>query len=1497
MTKSYKFFVAVIALLLICTVAFGASKAFAEPPLKDRIDVIDVGKFQPKELYSDGIVDRNNSEMEIIGYLETTELMFSESLWTDTNGDGVVSLGSEVYAHENAVVDTISRESGYPILDIGREDYYIVPFSNYAQFDEAVIPQFYMSNNDDTASLVDNNSYWLDTENYVLYIKKAVVDNNNKEGDLDIRAEVVQVVENIDTTTKSLGIFTVFNEDIDNTHGLYANTPNQVYHQAFKNWYYYGLEYVLVQPEQLAYVDDNCLEVYINGNLVDDDVWYYDVSNGKMYINCDAMFTNDIIVKFNTINEPSANQVSLQALQAGSMGQAGANDLPTLKEKMGNTKNLFLSNITFTEEPKVGDYDQCNSTAKVGYKQGSTKCTTDGLGSALGTLCDTTLIDAQCEKIMASPTWDGDYVKGGTLAMQGSGTATYGRISYNLALAEYYKRQGNMEKHKQYLNDALTTTENYLANNSGYRSNWYVPMGSVAANRYVYITGRTGSLSGSFLGGTINNETEGYALFDMSCCLMTKPFSGAVTNGTFIDWNDRGDNWWVAECTIVDIDQTAREMIVCAWSAAWHSEGHNQKVLGFSRIPYTYDSDGYIQFAKENQDGELLAGAVYEIKGISDPNFSEIVTTTDAQVTIQLPLGEYQLIEKVPPIGYIKESAPSTFEVTAAHSETHNALQVTVTDRKQVVNGTLTVYDEPAYYNNINTSKQFIPVPGVKFDLYDADGRPIITGLETNANGVISFSFNAIDTYNKGYPYLLQTSTVNNYRMGDDCVNKIIIKPDDDGEWADTSGSDKTWGQGKYHLEPRQMAQIKSQVKDYDLTFGEDTRDTPAVYAPTDGPSQLHKGDAAYVSTIGAQYKLIAKSDLFLGYNSEGNAVTIPSGTRLTVCDDPTSTPNAANATSNPGKYKQAGSFQCSDVITSKEDGGKAYVSAYTVKVAGDNNLYPLPNGAYQWELIEPSDGFAFQNDKQSLSWKNSKTAISVPWEGLTTTKLVISGTDPVIEVRQRVQIQLYVKYYTDDFRIANDEYVLTQHASDFYTLAEDELAIIDPEKIPSFGGAVKPNYRDPQSSMHTKVTKTVLSNRIKVDKTSTEKMTVKEGGEQVLYVQSEGLIANSIYELVNVTTIVDIKTGEAIIPQVLGKYMVTDANKEGAILMTKLGSEQFNTNDIIDEPFMSQVVVNTTGGQVSVSDLPNGIYVLRCLGAPNSYEAELAVANDMVPETQWTENTSDVAVLTVNTSTLLHKQKDWPDVTPQIAPDPSKPVGPSDDLPEQIDLPSDPTQIPTVTVEWVQKNQKNIAYRITDTVNITVDKDNKVEYDVQDKLPTTFAMFINNPNVRDQQETPTNWYTYEMGFYYEIPESAVPAAEKTRLTEAGQNAEDKLYEIDIEQTYIKVGDKYAKKFDTNVPNADDYIGKHIVLNPDSEGYNDNMSTVKTHHATISGALYNTKWLNDMLTQNADHEFDIFVVTRAKHHILSFDTQEYVKTFPSTAGILRIKVRELINLD
>lgn len=1478
-SKSYKFFVAVIALVLLCTVAFGASKAFAEPPLKDRIEILGTGKFQPSELYDDGIVDRNDSEVNIIGWLETTELMFSESLWTDYNNDGTIELNDVYLQEEVTVVDAISRESGYPILDIGKNDYYIVPFVNYLQFDEAVITQFQLSHNNDNASLVEKNTYWFDNNTCILYIRKDLVDNNYANDDLDIRAELVQIVEDIDTTTKQLGLFTTFNEDIDNTYGLYSTTPNEVSHQVFKDWHFYGLEYTLIPPEKLAYVSASNLEVYINGNIIEDDAWYYDETNGKIHINCNAYTTEYIIVQINKLNTPNSSQIALQSLQSGNMGQAGANDLPVLKEKMGNMQNLFLKNITFTEEPHVGDYDQCNSTASVSYYNGSIG-KVSGLGNALGTLCDTGLIKTECKKILDNnPVWKGNYVASGTLSMQNGHLYDMGAISYNLALSEYYKRAGDINNQNKYMADALNATETYLADHSGgFRSDWYVPMSSTdyKSNREVYISGRTGTLSTTFLGGTINNEVDGYALFDMSCCFMAKPFSNnVVNNGTFIDWNQSGDNWWCAECTIVDINESTKELIVCAWSAAWHepkADTHNQKVLGFSRIHYTFDSNGFVHFSKLNEDGEHLPGAVYLIKGVTDTTFEQTVTSTDSYVEVELPIGKYTLTEVTPPLGYIKNTTPVTFEVTANHSEPNTAYQLVVKDEKQKVNCTLTVYDKASVANNVDKNR-WQPLKDVQFSLYTEGGKPVpeCANLKTNDNGVITFSFDALN----GNHYLIQTGTIDGYVIDEHCKKIIPIN----GTWADTTGEHKTWS--AEHYEPRQRGQIISQVIDYDLHENGKGITTPAVF----DRELIPEKNAGYVETKNAEYQLITQEDIFLGYRNKNDPIIIESGTALTICDDPASLPNDWDADLNTLKrdyhsYKSASNFNATTQIKSKEndDGTHAYVSAYTVAYEG--KMYPLPNGQYKWKLVSPSNGYTLP-EKATSNYQTRFTDISLPWGGYDTEIVCIEKDDPVFEVRQRISIKLFVKYYEKDGRLALKEHVESVYANEWITLKEDAPA-----------GSANRLGQDGGLEGRKSITKTMLSTSAIPTKTSTERAIVKQKGDTVLTVQSKGMVANSVYELIAVERIIDIESGKSIeAGTILGKFLVTDANNEGTITLKSMGTNEFvsSTGNQINT-----VVVKALDGTVCTSELPNGVYELKCIGLPAGYNKELAVADDIVITANWDKNQTQLGTRNTTTTTMLYKTPEEVQPEPVVAPDPTEDTTPDDstpdDIPDQIDLPEDPTQIPIVDIDWVDDNQFNIAYRITDTVNI-IQHDNGITYEVQDKLPTTFAFYMNNDFVRDidpnlQFET----YTYEVAYYYEISAAEYENALKNADTDTSDT-------IDIEKTYIKLGNNvYAKKFEMNDSTKDDYIHQHIKLNPNSPGYNGSITSMK-HNATISGALCNTVWLNKQLTKQTDHQFNVYIVTKTTVWIESFDGQLYDHPQPERLGILKIKQRELINLD
>lgn len=1484
-TKSYKFFVAVIALVLICTVAFGASKAFAEPPLKDRVEILGTGSFKPSELYNDGLIDRNDSEITVVSWLPTTELMFSEMLWKDTDDNGVIELTQDVYSHESFYTETLSRETGYPICDIGKGDYYIIPLSHYLDFEDSVIVQCQISKDNDEASLANTNKYWLDADNAILYLQKEWVDSSLDGKDLDLRAEVIRVAEDINTVTKKLGIFTVFDEDIDNTYGLYNSTPNEIYHQPFKDWAFYGLEYTLVQPDKLAYVTADNLDVFVNGLLLEKDQWYYDATNGRIAVNCDAYTTRDIIVKFNKIENPDSSQIALQTLQAGNMGQAGENDMATLKSVMGTMKSQFLTNITFTEMPQVGNYDVLNSTGTLRYDANG-KCTTSIMDAAPGYACDTTTINTEAQKVVDRLGLVDGYVQGnGTIAMSLGAVSTaakqyaIGRISYNLALAEYHRGDA---QHSVYLSNAVTAIENYfsgegpdISEKGAWTTKWNVP----GCGRSVYIAARTGTLSTTFVGGTIDNTTEGYAMFDMICCEMAKPWDLPYE----VDGGDFPGTQWVAQATIVDVDTKSKDLIICAWSASWHDVSvphiNKQKIMGFTRVPYTYDSDGYIQFSKKNEKGENLAGAIYHITGITDPTYFKAVTTTDAQIIIQLPIGEYMLTEYQPPYGYAKTNTSQKFVVTADHAEESTALQLTVEDTPQKVNGTLTVYDKPAYYNG----SKFIPVEGVQFDLYDENGNKVQSNLKTDKDGKITFEFNAID----GNHYLLQSHTVTNYAMDADCEKKIMVQPSS-GTWADTTGEHKTWE--SYHLEPRQIAQIVSQVLDLDLT--ENGRPTPAVLSEQSADQlsvMLGELDIGYVSTIGAVYNLYTTEDIFLGYDPSNKAIVVDEGTRLKVCWSSSSVPNALGQP-DQFKYKKANNkLRAEFNVPSVLKDGHSYVSAYTVRNPfdeNDTNLYPLPNGSYEWRLVTPSKGYALDADNpNSVSAKNSTTSISLPWEGPTTKTRIITADDPVIEVRQRAVLNLYVKSYTVSGRNSQKGYELSQYSQPQTVVKDKGLAVLDSTKLN------KKNVKNYKDFFLPHILKTVETNAQQIGSTSADTIQVYDKNDIVLEVEAVDKVNNAVYELINLWPIVDIETGQTIDAMtVLGTYQV----QNGHLQVTKLGSNSFVSTSA-NKTYGAVEVKTVDKKHIVTSDLPNGVYMFRVLHLPSEYISEMAAADDVVDEpTAWTKNNFNDELLEAHLGTYLWKRDPDTDPQPKVAPDPTPgdpddptPDTPPDGIPPQIDLPEDPTEIPTVEIDWVDKNFRNIAYRITDTVNITV-VDGVTTYDVQDKLPTTFAFYLDNNLIRDTQEAPLGKYTYEMSFYYEIPADEYNKAP----------AADKSSGVDITKTYIQTGvNSYAKKFEMNDGAANDYIGKHILLNPDSAGYNGNMTTIKTHNATISGALYNTKWLNDKLTENTDHEFDVYVVTRATYEVKSINGKIHETVYESHAGVLRIKVRELINLD
>jgi hypothetical protein len=127
------------------------------------------------------------------------------------------------------------------------------------------------------------------------------------------------------------------------------------------------------------------------------------------------------------------------------------------------------------------------------------------------------------------------------------------------------------------------------------------------------------------------------------------------------------------------------------------------------------------------------------------------------------------------------------------------------------------------------------------------------------------------------------------------------------------------------------------------------------------------------------------------------------------------------------------------------------------------------------------------------------------------------------------------------------------------------------------------------------------------------------------------------------------------------------------------------------------------------------------------------------------------------DTDNIIPVAPDLPDGDPDDDPDdPDDPDNPSDPGDEDDpDNPDDPDDIPIVDPDWIDKNDKNIAYRVSDSDNVQSDG----SHDVSDMLPTTFAFYIKDDKIYD----PIYQFTYDLSFFYETVKGGISAIRISR--------------------------------------------------------------------------------------------------------------------------------------
>ena len=187
------------------------------------------------------------------------------------------------------------------------------------------------------------------------------------------------------------------------------------------------------------------------------------------------------------------------------------------------------------------------------------------------------------------------------------------------------------------------------------------------------------------------------------------------------------------------------------------------------------------------------------------------------------------------------------------------------------------------------------------------------------------------------------------------------------------------------------------------------------------------------------------------------------------------------------------------------------------------------------------------------------------------------------------------------------------------------------------------------------------------------------------------------------------------------------------------------------------------------------------------------------------------------------------------------------------------------------------------------------MKYEVEDKLPTTFAYVAKNDLKYDDE---IYEYKYSMMFYYEITEE-----EYSNSTASQRDSGEFIY--------IERFEKYARRFSSSTyPGTTGSVRLDDVFtfNDKSDGLAGVSQNEALENKTISAAISNYTWLNNELAKQADEkqtegdgEFLIFLIANVEIKQKSKSDDSY-KTIEYTTdeyriGVISIKNRHLFKLD
>ncbi|MEH7459721.1 SpaA isopeptide-forming pilin-related protein [Bacillus sp. JJ1127] len=167
----------------------------------------------------------------------------------------------------------------------------------------------------------------------------------------------------------------------------------------------------------------------------------------------------------------------------------------------------------------------------------------------------------------------------------------------------------------------------------------------------------------------------------------------------------------------------------------------NEEKLG-SDLAVNWEAAGSVKVKKVGENGEVLAGAVFEVFNSNNESVGKITTGADGTAELNnLPIGTYTVKEIKAPTGYVSDEKTQTIEVKTGETGT-----IQVVNNK--VKGNIEI-------KKLSDSGKVLP--NVEFSVFTEDGKEV-KKVVTKENGIAK-----VDGLTYGKYYFLETKTPNGY--------------------------------------------------------------------------------------------------------------------------------------------------------------------------------------------------------------------------------------------------------------------------------------------------------------------------------------------------------------------------------------------------------------------------------------------------------------------------------------------------------------------------------------------------------------------------------------------------------------------------------------------------------------------------------------------------------------------------------------------------------------